>query len=81
MRKRQLFVTKMGPPEAFKAAFYHWNVLPFGLNSAPATFQRMMDRMLCDLRYKLLLIYLDDICLFGVNFEQTLARLCEYFDR
>ena len=76
-KEKTAFCHQNGP----SGGLYHWNVLPFGLNSAPATFQRMMDHMLSDLRYKSLLIYLDDICLFGVTFEQTLARLCEYFDR
>ena len=76
-KEKTAFCHQNGP----SGGLYHWNVLPFGLNSAPATFQRMMDRMLCDLRYNSLLIYLDDICVFGVSFEQTLTRLCQYFDR
>ena len=40
---------------------YEFSVMPFGLKNAPATFQRCMDALLGDLRYKNVLAYLDDI--------------------
>lgn len=56
--------------------------MPFGLVNAPSTFQRTMDIILADLKYKQCLVYLDDIIVFGQsweehnhNLEQVLIRL------
>ena len=58
--------------------------LPFGLRNAPATFQRAMDIILSRVRWKSVLVYLDDIIVFsrGVNehlrhLERVLALLQE----
>ena len=37
---------------------YGWRVMPFGLCNAPATFERLMDRVLSGLTWKILLVYL-----------------------
>ena len=49
--------------------------MPFGLCDAPATFQRLMDRVLRKLPWKYSLVYLDDIIIFARNFEMHLERL------
>ena len=49
--------------------------LPFGLQSSPPNFQRLMDQVLGDLRWLECLCYLDDILIFGKTFEQHLERL------
>ena len=48
----------------------HWefNVLPFGLSNAPATFQRLMDLVLTGLHWIQCLVYLDDKIIFGKTF-------------
>ena len=40
---------------------FEFNVMPFGLCNAPATFQRLMDRMLAGMNWKTCMVYLDDI--------------------
>ena len=54
---------------------------PFGLCSAPATFSRLMDRVLAGLHWETCLFYLDDIIVFSSTWEEHLARLREVFER
>ena len=51
--------------------------MPFGLCSAPATFERLMDRVLCGMRWSRCLLYLDDVISFGASIPEALARLEE----
>ena len=46
---------------ATRGGLWKWKVLPFGLTSAPATFQRLMEKVLHGLPWRTLLLYLDDI--------------------
>ena len=70
-----------------KAAFttrgglWKWRVLPFGLTSAPATFERLMEQVLKGLQWKSLLLYLDDVIVFSPDFETHLDRLGTVFAR
>ena len=57
---------------------WQYNVMGFGLCSAPATFERLMDTILGDLRC---LIYLDDIIVHAFTFDQELRRLRLVFSR
>jgi hypothetical protein len=54
---------------------YEYLRMPFGLTRAPATFMRLMDNIFGDENFQTLLIYLDDILVFGTTFEETLERL------
>ena len=64
-----------------RAGLYEFNVLPFGLSNAPATFERLMEMVLQGLQWWECLIYLEDIIVFGSTFEETLDRLVRVFDR
>ena len=55
---------------------FEFLVMPFGLKNAPATFQRCMDALLGDLRYKNVLAYLDDILIHHEE-EQACLDLLE----
>lgn len=63
------------------SGFFEWIVMPFGLTNAPATFQRMIDGLFRDLRYKGVLAYLDDVLVHDATFEGCLAKLKVVFDR
>ncbi len=63
------------------SGLYSWNVLPFGLCNAPSTFERLMERVLAGLRWETLLVYLDDIIIFGRTIPESIERLEEVFTR
>jgi hypothetical protein len=44
---------------------YKWKVMPFGLCNAPATFERLMEKVLSGLHWEVALIYLDDVIVFA----------------
>ena len=48
--------------------------MPFGLCNALATFERLMDRVLCGMHWSRCLVYLDDIISFGGSVTEALAR-------
>ena len=60
---------------------YEFNQVPFGLCNAPATFSRLMDRILFGLHWETCLFYLDDIIVFSSTWEEHLARLHQVFER
>ena len=60
---------------------FEFNQVPFGLCNAPATFSRLMDRVLAGLHWETCLFYLDDIIVFSSTWEEHLARLRQVFER
>lgn len=60
---------------------YQFKVLPFGLHSAPATFQRLLDRVIgADLEPRVF-VYLDDIVILGSNLGEHVETVKEVFRR
>ena len=72
-RPKTAFITKKG--------LYQFKVMPFGLCNAPATFERLMETVLCGLQWDICLIYLDDIIVFSKTFEEMTENLQKVFDR
>ena len=69
---------------AFKTSaggLYEFNVLPFGLCNAPATFSRLMEQTLGGLSWKICLAYLDDIIIFAKSWSEFISRLRQVLDR
>ena len=64
-----------------RKGLYQFNVMPFGLCNAPATFERLMESVLCGLNWETCLVYIDDIIVFGRTFEESLENLRKVFDR
>ena len=60
---------------------YRFNVMPFGLAGAPASFQSMMDVLLAGLKWNTCLVYLDDVVVYSATFEEHLERLEEVLIR
>ena len=55
--------------------------MPFGLVNAPATFQMLMNMILKGLTWKHCLVYIDDIIVWSVSFENHLKHLNLVFQR
>ena len=72
---------EMEPADRHKTAFttpmglYEYNRMPFGLNNAPATFQRLMQNIFREDVLKILLVYLDDIIVYSGTIAEHLSRL------
>ncbi|XP_049824794.1 uncharacterized protein LOC126265925 [Aethina tumida] len=60
---------------------YEFNVLSFGLCNAPATFQQLADKVFEGMKWKDVLIYLDDIVVFSRTLEEHLQKLEKVFQR
>lgn len=54
---------------------FHYLRVPFGAKTAPAHFQRTMDRILSKYRCDFALAYLDDIVIYSRTFEQHLLHI------
>jgi transposase InsO family protein len=61
-------------------SLYHFKVLPFGLKSAPFSFQRAMEKVFAGLQ-KMCHIYLDDIICHSKSFQVHLSELEQVFQR
>uniref|UniRef100_A0A3B5QLU2 Gypsy retrotransposon integrase-like protein 1 n=1 Tax=Xiphophorus maculatus TaxID=8083 RepID=A0A3B5QLU2_XIPMA len=58
---------------------YSYNVMPFGLKNAPATFQRLMNKVVGCLEG--CSVYLDDIVVYSNSWSSHLEQLTTLFDR
>jgi len=65
------------PKTAFTSELghYEYNRMPFGLTNAPATFQRLMNFVLQQHLYKIVVVYLDDIIIFSKTFAQHIKDI------
>ena len=60
---------------------YEFNQVPSGLCNAPATFSRLMDRVLSGFHWETYLFYLDNIIVFSSTWEEHLTQLRQVFYR
>ena len=60
---------------------FEFTALPFGLTNAPATFQRLMKRVLRGLTFEHCLVYLDDILAFSRSIDDHVAGLRKALER
>ena len=68
---------------AFTSPFglYEWTRLPFGLANAHAHFSRLMQYVMHDHLFQIMLVYLDDLLIYADSFEEHLRRLQLVCDR
>ena len=76
---------RMHPNDIFKTAFctqfghYEFNVLPFGLTNAPATFSRMMNKIFLN-HQDYVIVFFDDLLIFSKSHEEHEQHLQSVFD-
>ncbi|CAM4565731.1 unnamed protein product [Caretta caretta] len=70
-KERSAFTTHVGT--------YEFNVLPFGLQNAPATFQRLVDGLLVGLG-DYAVAYLDNVAIFSDSWAEHLEHLQKVFE-
>ncbi|KAL7297542.1 hypothetical protein TKK_0009902 [Trichogramma kaykai] len=59
---------------------YEYIRMPFGLKNAPASFQRMMDKILMKYLYKFCFVYMDDIVIFSKSLQEHLQHIKLIFE-
>ena len=71
------------PKTAFctKYGLYEYLTMPMGLSNSPAVFQRLMEFVLSSYQWHICLIYLDDVLVFGSNFDEHMDRVDQVLDR
>jgi hypothetical protein len=72
-RHKTAFITKYG--------LFEYTKMPFGLCSAPSTFQRCMELIFRGMQWKTLLVYFDDIILYSSNPDDHFEKLDEVLSR
>ena len=78
---------EMNPEDSPKTAFstqfglFEWKVMPMGLSGSPSTFQRLMDLLMTGLAWRGVLVYLDDLLIFGRNHDEHYSNLREVLTR
>ena len=64
-----------------KYGLFEYLTMPMGLTNSPAVFQRLMEIVLRGLQWHTCLIYLDDVLVFGSNFDEHMNRVREVLSR
>ena len=72
-RPKTAFITRQG--------LFQFKVMSFGLCNATATIERLMEVVFRGLQWKICLIYMDDVIIFGRNFEDEITRLRAVFEK
>ena len=59
---------------------FQFRMMPFGLSGTPASFQRLMDRLIQGCQ-NFAAAYLDDLIIFSTTWEEHLHHLGDIFER
>ena len=78
---------RIHPDDVEKTAFntryghFEFNVLPFGLTNAPATFQALMNSIFADFVDVFVIVYLDDVLIFSRTLEEHRVHVRKVLER
>ncbi len=72
-REKSAFICPLG--------FYQFQRMPQGITGAPVTFQRLMERVVGNMHLLQVIVYLDEIIVFGRTLEEHKERLMKVLDR
>ena len=78
---------RIAPEDRHKTAFntkyghYEYNVIPFGLTNAPATFQTLMTDIFRPYLDDFMNVYLDDILIFSETIEDHLSHVRKVLEK
>ncbi|MDW0331167.1 MAG: reverse transcriptase family protein [Nitrososphaeraceae archaeon] len=64
-----------------KGGHYEFNVMPFRLCNAPATFQKTMNKVLKEYIDRFVAVFIDDIIVYSNSFEEHCGHLQMLFDK
>jgi len=84
-RSKKWILASEDPEDKEKTVFsigkglWQFTVMPFGLCNAPATFERLMEKILNQLLFKICLVYLDEVIIYSDSFEGMLSQLGQVF--
>ena len=62
------------------SVFFRWRYMPFGLHNAPATFSRLVCKLVCGCE-SFCLVYLDDVLIFSNSWSDHMKHLRIIFER
>lgn len=71
--KKTAFITSSG--------LYEFLRLPFGLKNAAASFQRLMEHVLRELKGKCCMVYIDDVVVYSKNEQEHLQQVFKCFHK
>ncbi len=60
---------------ATRSQFWRWKVLPMGIMNSPSAFQRAMDQVLGELKWKIVMCYVDDLIIYSNTLEEHLEHI------
>lgn len=72
-KEKTVFICPLG--------FYQFERMPQGITGAPAIFPRLMEKAVGDMHLLQVVVYLDDIIVFGRTLEEHEERLLRVLDR
>jgi hypothetical protein len=66
---------------ATRSRFWRWKVFPMGIMNSPSAFQRAMDKVLGELKWKCVMCYVDDLIIYSETLEEHVRHIRQVLER